>query len=362
MKKKNWKKLAAVCASVSMLAAGMAALPVQAEEAGSGMVRSFLTGKQVPESIGRSRPIAVMFNNIQNALPQSGISNAEVVYEAPVEGGITRLLGILEDYQDVERIGSVRSCRNYYVYFAREFDAFYVHFGQAVYALDLLNLDTTLNLSGLDAEGETVYYRSADFEAPHNVFTDYTRIQDGIAFKNYSSEYGEAYVKDGGHYQFAGDGERVTLDAGTDAAVIVPGYEYNNAHFIYDAETGQYTRYQYGDTQIDFLTERPLKYDNIILQYCPWVNFDENGYLNIDVLSGGAGKFITNGKAINITWKKEGANPDEPLSEQNFGVTRYYDMEGNEITLNQGRTWVCIVQDTYSDGVTIYPDTASYTG
>ena len=62
--------------------------------------------------------------NIQAALPQSGIANAEVVYEAPVEGGITRLMGIFEDYQDVERIGSVRSCRNYYVYFAREFNTY----------------------------------------------------------------------------------------------------------------------------------------------------------------------------------------------------------------------------------------------
>lgn len=114
-----------------------------------------------------------MLNNIQDALPQSGIANAEVVYEAPVEGGITRLMGIFEDYQDVQRIGSVRSCRNYYVYFAREFNTYYLHFGQAVYALDLLNLDSTLNLSGLDAVGDTVYYRSEDFPAPHNVFTDY---------------------------------------------------------------------------------------------------------------------------------------------------------------------------------------------
>ena len=70
-----------------------------------------------------------MLNNIQDALPQSGIANAEVVYEAPVEGGITRLMGIFEDYQDVQRIGSVRSCRNYYVYFAREFNTYYLHFG-----------------------------------------------------------------------------------------------------------------------------------------------------------------------------------------------------------------------------------------
>ena len=178
---KTWKKLLAGAFAASMVLGSAGGSIVNAQEASdNGMVRSFLTGKLVPESIGRKKAISVMFNNIQAALPQSGISNAEIVYEAPVEGGITRLMGILEDYQDVERIGSVRSCRNYYVYFAREFNTYYLHFGQAVYALDLLNLPDTLNISGLDAVGETVYYRSDDFESPHNVFTNYNMIQAGI--------------------------------------------------------------------------------------------------------------------------------------------------------------------------------------
>ena len=62
------------------------------------MVKSYLTGLDVPESEGRVRPIAVMLNNIKQGCPQSGIANAGVVYEAPVEGDITRLMGIFEDY------------------------------------------------------------------------------------------------------------------------------------------------------------------------------------------------------------------------------------------------------------------------
>lgn len=360
MIRKNWKKISAALAALSMAVGCMAGgLTVSAEE-DNGMVRSFLTGKLVPESIGRKKAISVMFNNIQNALPQSGISNAEVVYEAPVEGGITRLMGILEDYQDIERIGSVRSCRNYYVYFAREFNTYYLHFGQAVYALDLLNLASTLNLSGLDSEGEIVYYRSDDFEAPHNVFTDYDRIQDGIDYLDYTDSYSNEYLGTNGHYQFAADGETVTLENGTEAVVAVPGYSYNNAYFVYDAETGKYTRYQYGDVQIDFLTGNALKYDNILFQYCPWENFDENGYLNIDVLSGGSGKYITHGKAIDVTWKKDELNTADPYANENFGITHYYDADGNEITLNQGKTWVCIILDTYSDAVELYADSASF--
>ncbi len=325
-------------------------------------VRSYLTGKLVPYSIGRTRPIAVMFNNIQDALPQSGISNAEIVYEAPVEGNITRLMGLMEDYQDVDRIGSIRSCREYYVYFAREFDAIYLHYGHAVYATHILNDEGTERLSGMgdydmiyDGEGETVYYRSDDFESPHNVFTNYEMIMDGIEMKEYDMEYPADYT---GHYKFADDDSRVTLDNGVAANYVAPGYSYNEPYFTYDESTGKYTRYQFGDAQIDLLTDKALTYDNIIFQFCSWDKWDDNGYLDINVWAGGSGKFITNGKAIDVTWSKEGvteetADSEEEFPEETFGVTHYYDSDGNEITLNQGKTWVCIILDTEEDSITI---------
>ena len=71
-----------------------------------GYVVSYLTGEYVPESIGRRRPVAVMLNNLKPACPQAGIANAGVVYEAPVEGGITRLMGVFEDYDNLEKISS----------------------------------------------------------------------------------------------------------------------------------------------------------------------------------------------------------------------------------------------------------------
>ena len=317
--------------------------------------KSYLTGETVSTEIGRQRPIAMMFNNIYDAVPQYGIENCGVVYEAPVEGSITRLMGIMEDYKDVARIGSVRSCRNYYIYMAREFNAIYAHFGQAVYAEPILNLPTTHNLSGLGQYGELIYYRSDDRVSPHNVFTDYDRLQAGIDAYGYYKEYAEGYT---GHYRFAEDGESVTLDNGQDALVVLPGYTYNHARFQYDPETGLYDRYQYGDAQIDGNTGNQLAYKNIILQYCDWENFDDNGYLNIDMTSGGYGKYITNGKAIDIYWEKEPSDYDEYYTTiesvysydevyySDFNVTRYYDMDGNEIKLNQGKTWVFILRDS----------------
>ena len=113
--------------------------PTPAEDAlPEGMVKSYLTGEPVAEVQGRRRPVAVMLSNIISACPQSGISRAGVIYEAPVEGGITRLMGLFENYDDLEKIGSVRSCREYYVYLAAGFDALYYHYGQAAYAIPLL--------------------------------------------------------------------------------------------------------------------------------------------------------------------------------------------------------------------------------
>lgn len=308
---------------------------------------SYLTGKKVDPSIGRKRPIAVMLNNISAACPQAGIAKADVVYEAPVEGGITRLMGIFEDYAGMEKIGSVRSCRDYYVRYALEFDAIYMHFGQAVYAFDLLNSEKVNNISGLEYQeeagkiqgyaGEDIFYRTSDRPSPHNVYTSEESIKTAIKRKEYRTDYAPEYK---GHYKFASDGETVSLAGGT-ATHIEPGYEVNEPDFEYNAEDHLYYRSQYGDAQIDQLTEKQLAYTNVIFQVSKWENYDDNGYLNIDTVSGGEAYVFSNGTYVKGTWKKE--SEDAPA--------RYYDGDGKEITLNQGKTWVCIIQDTYQDKI-----------
>lgn len=154
--------------------------PTPAEDAlPEGMVKSYLTGEPVAEVQGRRRPVAVMLSNIISACPQSGISRAGVIYEAPVEGGITRLMGLFENYDDLEKIGSVRSCREYYVYLAAGFDALYYHYGQAAYAIPLLESDHIDNVNGMEYS-EQVYYRTSDRPSPHNAYLDAAGIAAGI--------------------------------------------------------------------------------------------------------------------------------------------------------------------------------------
>ena len=143
-----------------------------------------------------------MMGNNSSGAPQSGIGHAGVVYEAPVEGNITRLMGILEDYDDLERIGSVRSCRDYYLFYANEFNAIYAHYGQAAYALPYLDQHVIDNLNGIKMEN-LAFFRTTDRKPPHNAYTDAAHLQAGIEAMKYSQEYTEDYT---GHYLFAEDG------------------------------------------------------------------------------------------------------------------------------------------------------------
>ena len=311
------------------------------EDNHEGMAKSYLTGEWIDEELAKKRPLAVMIGNTSDALPQYGISSADVIYEVPVEGSYTRLMAIFQDYSGLEKIGSVRSCRHYFIYFAREFDALYTHYGQAVYAEPVLAREDVHNLSGMDSTLESImFYRDTNRKAPHNAFISEEGIKAGIEQKGYRTELSDSYS---GHYQFAEDDAQVQL-TGEEALVVSPGYFVNKPWFVYDASDGLYYRYEFRDKHIDGANEKQLAVKNILVQYCDWSYMDENGYMDINTTSGGDGYYITNGKIENVTWTK--ANEDSPA--------RYFDESGNEITINQGKTWVCIVRNKYKDRFGIY--------
>lgn len=291
----------------------------------NGKIRSYLTGEMVDVAVGNRRPLAIMMSNDKEALPQYGINRADIVYEAPVEGEMNRYMAIIENYDDLDRIGSVRSCRTYYTYFAREYDAIYAHFGQSTFAKPYLkNVD---NINGIDGIGSEAFYRTKDRKAPHNAYASGERINKAIAKLGYRTEYKDSYE---GHFKFARGKEQYTPD-GEDAYKVVPGYPMNKPWFEYQEKEGLYHRFQYGGQHKG--NEGLIAVKNIIFQYVEWGHYATTDYLNINVHKGHEGYYFTNGKVQKITWKKDGE----------FGVTRYYDMNGNEITLNKGKTWICII-------------------
>lgn len=302
-----------------------------------------LTGEPMDKEQASKRPVAIMISNIKQALPQYGTGSADVIYECPVEGGLTRMMAIYQDYSGLEKIGSVRSCRLYFPEFANEFNAIYVHYGQAAYAEPFLASGEVDNLNGLDAVGTKVFYRTSDRKAPHNAFTSTDNINAGIEQMGYATELEDGY---GTPFVFTDDKE-VSL-SGEDAAVVVPGYAVDKPWFVYDKKSGLYNRFQYGEAHKDAVTGDQLTVKNILIQCCQWQYEPDNKYLRINTSSGGNGYYITGGKAIPVTWKKEGNR------------THYYDADGKEITMNQGKTWVCVVQDSYADKIAFYSSEEDY--
>ena len=132
-----------------------------------GKLPSYLTGLWIDKDQAERRPVAVMISNDRAALPHYGINRASVIYEAPVEGTMNRFMAFFEDPDDLERIGSVRSCRTYYTYFAREFEAVCAHYGQSTFAEPYL--DAMDHINGISGKGSGAFYRSSDRKAPHNL-------------------------------------------------------------------------------------------------------------------------------------------------------------------------------------------------
>ncbi|MBE5936611.1 MAG: DUF3048 domain-containing protein [Lachnospiraceae bacterium] len=304
----------------------------------AGEARSKLTGKWIPENIAKKRPYAMMINNIQYAAQfQSGASQASIIYEAKVEGGITRLMGIFEKF-NAKKLGSTRSARHYYVSVASEYDAIFVHFGHTKFATSKIEKLKVDNISGLSGIGGLVFYRDNSIPAPHNAFTSKEGLEKGRKKLKYRKNYKDDYE---GHYSF--------YDEDTDLAegkiankVTVKFSGYSAPYFIYNKDKKMYYRYQYNNKHIDASNGKQLAFKNLIIQYVddePIVPGHPKDYRTINFENAtGKGKYISNGKAINITWEKN----------EKKGIMKYYNKDGSELFVNPGKTYIALFPDSDS--------------
>ena len=294
-----------------------------------GRVRSYLTGEWVDPSYGRQRPVAVMIENTKACLPQYGIENAGVIYECVVEGGITRMMAIFDDYSGLDQIGNIRSSRPYFVYFASEYDAIYMHAGGNPAAFELIddkNLVDNLNALTLEgSKGKAAAYRTGKSE--HTLYTNSEGIDIGIEKRSYDQTLPSDYEP---HFKFAADGNN--LENGEDCQAVQLYYYTNKPYWIYNEDDGLYYRYELNQPQVDAISGNQLTAKNIILQDVAWFTYQGSQYLGYLLsFNTGTGKYITNGKMVDIVWSKDADTE----------VTHYYYADTNEeIQLNVGQTWI----------------------
>ncbi len=315
---------------------------------------NYITGEALKDTDSTERPVAIMVDNSKFAQPQYGISKADIIYEMVTEGGITRLMAVFSDLDNVEYVGPVRSARDQFVQFVLPLNAIYVHIGTSIYASNMLNAYNYQDIDGLylgvtsfdfDKEREKTYAHE------HCWFTKSNLIRDGIAATGLNTN-GNLYPA----FNFADYNKGpVTLDNGEDAADIELVYsDYTNVAFHYNAEDGKYYKDNYGVAHIDAATGTQISFDNVFLLHTI-VSLYEDGLCTSFDLSQGDGYYFYNGKYIPVLWKK-GA-PENPLE-----IT---DLDGNPIEVNCGKSYVGIFDSSMLSTLNITgfeQDTASSEG
>jgi len=349
MKTKNvLKKISAAAIAAGLCAAAVIGAPAVA---GNGVamadeqVNSVYTNEPVPAALASQRPIAVMMPTDKVAQPSYGIGNAKVLYEVMEEGEISRQMAIIDDWQGLSRIGNVRSCRDYYIPIAAEWDSILVHFGGVFYMKDRITAPDINNLSGTseygtggDMPGSDYFFRTSDRKAPHNAYISGENIVKASNSLGYSLSVRPEHYN-ASHFKFAEGTNTLEQYAGA-----IPGnvidlsniFTYTKSSFAYNAETGLYYKNLHGKAQVDGLTGAQLTFSNVIIQNTKWSKRDAKGYLAFQMIdSAGDGYYFTKGKGIHITWKKM----------SDYSPTKYYDDDGNEIQLNTGKTYIGIAQE-----------------
>ena len=299
-----------------------------------------LSGLPIGEEWVNRRPVAIMLNNLKEALPQMGQSQADIIYEVPAEGGITRMLGVYQSLDGVGKIGSIRSARPYYLELALGHDAIFIHAGGSEDAYSKIAQWGVAALDGVrgpymsNTENGNLMWRDPErrksYSLEHTVVTTGDAIIERFAgYTNLRQEHKEGYVYD---MAFTEDGTPVN---GSPAAQIeVPFSNYKTGLFTYDADSGLYLAEEYGKAYIDGNTGEQVGVTNVVVIKTACRNTgDSLGHITVDLSSGGTGYFACGGKVIDLTWSK--SYPE--------GQLHYKDLDGNPITFGVGRTYVCVV-------------------
>ena len=276
---------------------------------------------------GDDRPIAVMIDNHDGARPQAGLNDAYIVYEIIVEGGYTRLMPVYKGV-DLDKIGPIRSARHYFIDYALENDAIYVHYGWSPQAQSDISKYDVDNINGI-FESASNLWRVNDKYAPHNVVTTTEKILEIAERKEFKTVSNKESV-----LNYVSD--EVLLEDGQGAIeVVIPYSTSEEVSFEYNEKTKKYEKYANGEKQEDWGTDEVVAAKNIIITFAD--NYTLNGgsgkgRQDLENVGTCDGYYITNGKAIKIKCEKSSRTAQ----------TVYKDLNGEEIEVNDGNTFIQI--------------------
>lgn len=298
-----------------------------------------LTGEGLMEDISGKRPIAVMFNNLEKALPQLGVGEADVIYEIVAEGGITRMMALFQDVEGVGNLGSIRSARDYYVNLARGHDAIYVHAGGSPQAYEAIKnwgvsaIDFVNGPNGVDSWRDAQRRSTAGYE--HSLLTSSANLVEQMP-SWFRQEHKEGY-------QVGWTFDKQLPAGGTGAQKLtVPFSTYKTGYFTYDDQSGQYAISQHINGKdrvyVDGNTDEPVQVSNVLVLYThiSLIPGDSAGRMSVGTTGSGQGLLLRDGQVYPITWQRESGS----------GCYRFVGENGGDIPLKPGSSYINVVSSS----------------
>lgn len=285
------------------------------------------------------RPVAVVINNLRDALPHHGVSEADFMFELETEGGITRMLAVFSELPEESTIGPVRSARSFFNNIALSFDAPIAHCGGSVRGRNGysdLNGDKISNWQHIDEQSNGSYFfRDMDrnnrgYSWEHTLFTNGAKLKKAMEAKEYYTNEERDYG-----LQFA---ENVKLDSFIAEQITVSFRGGKTSSFNYDADTGLYTMRQYNDSYTDANTGANMTFKNVMVLYTEQTFVHDGDYNRsyYELEGEGNGYLAINGEIVKINWSRTDRN-----------APFVYTLEdGTPVTLGIGHTYVGVAGDT----------------
>ncbi len=305
------------------------------------------TGEKNDQAYSDIRATAIMINNISKARPQRGISQASILFESKVEGGITRFMAVFEDYTELEGdVGPVRSGRDQFLQWAMPMQALYCHIGRSGITQTYID---SFNYNDFDLDGQNrvfTYRRNRPgYDVEHTSYTNTEKLQAAIDKYEYDMDksYGSTvfnfvrYDENGGWRELAGK----LID---DISIVHS--ETYRTYFTYDQRSQRYMMSMYNGSKgvreqtIDENNGQQLGFENVIVAFADISKYPYPGggaydpnYQKVDLSYGGLGYYFSNGRMEQIRWFKGGAS--DPLT--------FTDMDENPLYLNCGKSYIGFV-------------------
>lgn len=276
---------------------------------------SKLTGRQVSKEVSERPILGVMIENSEEARPQTGLINADIVFETVTEGGITRYLALYQD--DLPKnVGPVRSIRPAYVDWLMGFDASVAHVGGSPEALSTVNSRKAKSLNQFFNDGP--YYRTNDRIAPHNMYANVEKLLTLMKEKGFTSQNVSEIARSNDQPAAEPTAKRIT---------VTFSYDIFDTQYRYDKETNTYTRYLNGAVHKDAESKKAITVNNLIV-------IQQNG--SIKGVGSGKAKVYKDGVVQDVQWEQKSFNERITL----FTVV---DGQRQETQINKGKTWFAVI-------------------